>query len=178
KSQADMRAMAQSAAPQLVARLQPFAAKLFAEHRAAGRPIVLATTTPYDMVEPFADLLGFDGVVATRYGVNRKGLDELANLFTGKLQACRDWAERNGVSMDESYAYSDSIYDTPLLSAVAHPVAVNPDPRLMVFARARRWKVMHLDVPAGVAKVPVLGIELQQLGMSFAHPALIPYAKF
>ena len=46
---------------------------MFAEHREAGRPIVLATTTPYDLVKPFADRLGLDDVVATRYGVGDDG---------------------------------------------------------------------------------------------------------
>ncbi len=46
--------------------VQPFADSVFARHRAAGRPLVLATTTPYDLVKPFADRLGLDDVVATR----------------------------------------------------------------------------------------------------------------
>jgi len=58
-------ACGEAVASQLVERVQPFAAGLFAEHRAAGRPVVLATTTPYDLVKPFADLLGLDDVVAT-----------------------------------------------------------------------------------------------------------------
>ena len=73
KMQATVQRAAADVAPQLVAMVQPLAASVFAEHRAAGRPIVLATTTPYDLVKPFADLLGLDGVVATRYGVNADG---------------------------------------------------------------------------------------------------------
>lgn len=73
RSQSTVRAAADDVAARLVGMVQPFATPLFAQHRAAGRPIVLATTTPYDLVKPFADLLGLDAVVATRYGVNADG---------------------------------------------------------------------------------------------------------
>ena len=174
---------AAAVAAQLVERVQPFAARLFAEHRAAGRPIVLATTTPYDLVKPFADLLGLDDVVATRYGVNSDGTYDgtLSGPFVwsaGKLAAVREWAERHGTDMAASYAYSDSVYDTPLLAAVGHPFAVNPDPRLQLLAAARRWPVLHLDVPPGVGKVPVVGLELQRLALAFTKPLFFPYARF
>jgi putative phosphoserine phosphatase/1-acylglycerol-3-phosphate O-acyltransferase len=80
--------------------------------------------------------------------------------------------------MAESYAYSDSVYDTPLLAAVGKPVVVNPDPRMVLMAAARRWPVLHLDVPPGVSKIPVVGLELQRLAMAFTRPALFPYARF
>jgi putative phosphoserine phosphatase/1-acylglycerol-3-phosphate O-acyltransferase len=183
RPQASMRAAAEHAAEHLVSRVQPFAAGLFAEHRAAGRPIVLATTTPYDLVKPFADLLGLDDVVATRYGVNADGTYDgtLAGPFVwsaGKLAAVREWAEQHDVDLAESFAYSDSVYDTPLLAAVGKPFVVNPDPRMMLMAAARRWPVLHLDVPPGVPKIPVIGLELQRLAMAFTRPALFPYARF
>lgn len=178
-----VQAAAATVAQQLVERVQPFAAGLFAEHRAAGRPIVLATTTPYDLVKPFADLLGLDDVVATRYGVNADGTYDgtLAGPFVwsaGKLAAVREWAERHDIDMAVSYAYSDSVYDTPLLAAVGHPHAVNPDPRLQMLATARRWPVLHLDVPPGVGKVPVIGLELQRVALAFTRPMMFPYARF
>ena len=183
RSQVVVQAAATAVASQLVERVQPFAAGLFAEHRAAGRPIVLATTTPYDLVKPFADLLGLDDVVATRYGVNADGTYDgtLAGPFVwsaGKLAAVREWADRHGIDLGTSYAYSDSVYDTPLLAAVGHPYAVNPDPRLQLMAAARRWPVMHLDVPPGVAKVPVVGLEMQKLALAFTRPQFFPYARF
>lgn len=182
-SQEAMRAAAIEAAPELVALVQPFAAALFAEHRAAGRPIVLATTTPFDLVEPFARLLGLDDVIATRYAVDDRGAftGELDGPFVwsqGKLAAVRDWAAAHGVELAGSYAYSDSVFDTPLLAAVGHPVAVNPDPRMVLMAIARRWPIRHLDVPAGVQKVPVLGQELQKVALTFTHPAMFPFARF
>ena len=114
--------------------VQPFAGRLFAEHRAAGRPIVLATTTPYDLVRPLADRLGLDDVVATRYGVDADGtLRRHARTgpfvwAAGKLAAVRAWADEHDVDLKESYAYSDSFYDAPLLSAVGHPDRRQPRP--------------------------------------------------
>jgi putative phosphoserine phosphatase/1-acylglycerol-3-phosphate O-acyltransferase len=144
---------------------------------------VLATTTPYDLVRPFASRLGLDDVIATRYGVAADGtydgtVDGPFVWSTGKLAAVKEWAERHGVDLSASFAYSDSVYDTPLLAAVGNPVVVNPDPRMVLMAAARRWPVLHLDVPKGVMKVPVVGTELQKLLLQLANPLFIPFARF
>ena len=94
------------------------------------------------------------------------------------LAAVRDWAEAAGIDLDESYAYSDSVFDTPLLSAVGHPVVVNPDPSMVVMATLRRWPTRHFDVSPGVFKIPVIGVELQRVLQQFARPQLMPYARF
>ena len=183
-SQAATRAAAAEVAPQLAAMVQPLAAPLFAEHRSAGRKVVLATTTPHDLVQPLAELLGMDDVVATRHRVHDDGLYDgsLDGPFVwsgGKLAAVRAWAEANGVDMAESYAYSDSVFDTPLLAAVGHPFVVNPDPRMAVMAAARRWPVIDLARgDSGLARIPVVNLEIQRLALSFVHPLLFPYAKF
>ncbi len=181
--QSSVVAAAAGVADELCALVQPFAEAAFATHRAAGRPIVLATTSPYDLVKPFADRLGLDDVVATRYGVSPDGtydgtLDGPFVWSAGKLAAITEWADRNGVDLAESYAYSDSVYDTPMLSAVGHPVVVNPDPRMMLVAAARRWPTLNLDVSPGVLKVPVIGLEVQELALRFARPSFYPYARF
>ena len=170
------------AADALAGALQPFARPILDEHKKAGRPLVLATTTPYDLVKPLADALGFDAVVATRYGVQDGVYDgTLDGEFvwgTGKLRAIAEWAMENAIELGESWAYSDSYYDIPMLSAVKHPVVVNPDPRMLLTALVRRWPVVHLDVPAGVPKVPVLNVEPQRALLALARPELIPYARF
>ncbi len=195
RSRAAMQVAATAAADQLIALIQPMAGPLFAEHRAAGRPIVMATTTPYDMVAPLAQLLGLDGVVATKYSVADDGtydgtLDGPFVWSAGKLAAVRTWAEEHGIDLAESYAYSDSIYDTPLLAAVGHPYVVNPDPRMVLMAAARRWPVLDLSGPAPaesdpatrsvstMAKIPVVNMEIQRLALSFTHPLFFPYARF
>jgi putative phosphoserine phosphatase/1-acylglycerol-3-phosphate O-acyltransferase len=181
---------AEGAAQVLADMVQPLAAPLFEEHRAAGRPVVLATTTPYDLVKPLADLLGLDDVVATRYGVNADGtydgtLDGPFVWSTGKLAAVSEWARRHGVDLAQSFAYSDSVYDTPLLAAVGNPFVVNPDPRMVLMAAARRWPTLDLSRPvesvthgvASLAKVPVVNLEIQKLALSFVHPLFFPYAR-
>src|SRR5690606_19699262 len=135
--------VAEAAADELVAAVQPYALEVIRQHRDAGRPVVLATTTPYDLVKPFAARLGLDDVVATRYGVADDGTYDgtLVGPFVwsaGKLDAVRAWADEHGCTLADSYAYSDSVYDSPLLGAVGHPIVVNPDPRLVVLAAARR----------------------------------------
>jgi putative phosphoserine phosphatase/1-acylglycerol-3-phosphate O-acyltransferase len=142
---------------------------------------VLATTSPYDLVAPLAHHLGFDDVVATRYGTDDEGryTGRIEGEFvwgTGKRGAVERWAAAHDVDVAASWAYSDSVYDLPLLSAVAHPHAVNPDPRLWLVAVARRWPVLWLDVPPGVPKV--LGREPFRLLMPALRPELFPYARF
>ncbi len=184
KSREAVQMAAAIAAERLLEMVQPMAAALFEEHRAAGRPVVLATTTPHDMVKPLADLLGLDGVIATQYGFDEDGTynGTLVGPFVwsaGKLAAVRTWADEHGVDLAHSYAYSDSYYDTPLLSAVGHPFVVNPDPRMAVMAAARRWPTIDLSARGGgVAKIPVVNLEIQRLALSFTHPLFFPYAKF
>ena len=176
-------AAALAAAESIAAVVHPFALALIEQHHAAGRPVVLATTTPHHLIKPLADKLGFDHVIATRYSINEEGRFDgsISGNFVwsrGKLAAVKEWAAREDVDLAESFAYSDSIYDLPLLSAVGSPAAVNPDPRLTVYAVARGWPIVHFDVSPGVLKVPVLGIELQRLLFLASPPLLTPYARF
>ncbi|HMC43261.1 MAG TPA: HAD-IB family hydrolase [Acidimicrobiales bacterium] len=175
-----VREAGEAAAEKLERLVTPYARPLLAEHRHQGRPTVLATTTPHDLVRPLAERLGFDDVVATRYAeYDGRYTGQLAGEFVwamGKLAAVRRWANAHDVDLSESFAYSDSLYDVPLLSAVGHPHAVNPDPRLRAVAALRRWPVLHLDVPPGVPKL--FGLEPSDLVRAMARPQLIPYARF
>lgn len=172
---------AEDAAERLDVLVAPYARPLLEEHRQAGRPVVLATTTPRDLVEAFARRMGFDDIVATRYAEDDDGhyTGGLAGGFVwglGKLAAVREWAREHDIDLSASYAYSDSVFDTPLLSAVGLPHAVNPDPRLLAYALVRRWPVLWLDVPPGVPKL--LGLEPFDLVRLAARPALFPYTRF
>lgn len=182
---AQMAEAAQLAADRLERDVQPYVRRLLDSHRDAGRRLVLATTTPDCLVRPLAERLGFDDVVATRWsskadrhGVQRYdgGIDGGFVWSFGKLAAVRRWAAEAGVDMASSWAYSDSIYDLPLLEAVGTPVAVNPDYRLVAAATLQRWPVLHLDAPAGVPKL--LGVEPMDL-IRMLNPRLAyPYARF
>ena len=182
-------ALARVAAPasrgKAVSEIAPFARHLLDGHRDAGRPLVLATTTPSDLVWPLAEKLGFDDVVATRYaskedayGVRRYTgrLDGQFCWSVGKLLAVRRWAGDHDVDLKSSYAYSDSVYDLPLLGAVGHPTVVNPDYRLLPAAILRRWPIVHLDAPAGVPKL--FGVELLDLVRLLFPRSAFPYARF
>ena len=181
---AKVQAAATDAADVLVGMIQPFAKDLFAEHRAAGRQLVLATTTPYDMVKPLADALG----LRRRRGhpVRRERRRHLRRhhrrpVRVGHRQAGSGagLGERNGVDLAESWVYSDSVYDTPLLSAVGHPVVVNPDPRMVFVAMARRWP-RRPPRRAAVAcpSCPSSTSSRSRWRMAFARPELVPYARF
>jgi putative phosphoserine phosphatase / 1-acylglycerol-3-phosphate O-acyltransferase len=170
----------QMAAPELAALVQPYAPAVLAEHRAEGRTLVLATTTPVDLITPFAELMGFDHLVATQYA-HRHGhyTGGIAGPFvwsTGKRDAVQRFATEHGVDLRRSYAYSDSVFDLPLLQSVGHPHVVNPDRRLRMVATLRRWPFEHWDRPAGVPKV--LGFEPYHLLRPVIRPELFPYARF
>jgi putative phosphoserine phosphatase/1-acylglycerol-3-phosphate O-acyltransferase len=166
------------AADVLVDEVQPFARVLIRQHQDEGRRVVLATTTPEHLVRPLAQRLGVDDVIATRY--ERRGKEFAGTIDgefvwgKGKYRAVRAWADEHDVDLGDSYAYSDSYYDVPLLSAVGHPVVVRPDPRMRLQAVARRWPVITLDAPPGVPKL--FGVEPQRAIMPLARPELVLYA--
>lgn len=173
-------AAAERAAEPLRDSVLPYADQLIERHRRAGRPLVLATTTPIDLIRPFAELVGFDDVLATRYGQRAGHYDgTIDGEFVwgkGKAREVAKWANRNERDLDASYAYSDSYYDIPLLSMVGYPRAVNPDPRLLGVATLRRWPVVHFDVPSGVPKFA--GLEPQRALLLLAQPQLFPWVRF
>jgi len=170
---------ADAAADDLMEALQPYAAGLIEEQRAAGRRVVMATTSPEPLGTPFANALGFDGVVATRWAAqdgNYVGAVDGPFVWgRAKLEQVKVWAATEGADLKASSAYSDSYYDAPLLAAVAEPVAVNPDARLAGLANLRGWPVRYLDVPAGVVKIG--GRELQEWMRPMQRQAFLPNAR-
>ncbi len=182
QKRADVQHAGELAAELLVPMVCAYAAPIIESHRQEGRPVVLATTSPYDLVAPFARQLGLDDVIATRYGTDADGfydgtIDGHFVWGPGKLSAAQEWSDANGVDLEGSWAYSDSFYDIPLLSAVAHPRVVNPDPRMFALATLRRWPIRYLDKPEGVPKL--LGmVEPLEAVLQFARPELVPYARF
>ena len=92
-----------------------------AAHRAEGRPLVLATTSPHDLVDPLAEALGFDDVIATRYEeIDGRYTGRLVGRFVwgmGKRDAAREWAAEHGIDLADCHAYSDSVFDVPAAAA-------------------------------------------------------------
>jgi putative phosphoserine phosphatase/1-acylglycerol-3-phosphate O-acyltransferase len=163
------------AAEDLADLVPPKAKAAIAEHRAAGRTLVMATTSPHALVEPLARRLGFDDVIATRWasdGEAYTGRTEGPFVWGGsKADAVAAWADAGDVDLRASWAYSDSYFDSPLLALVGNPVAVNPDLQLRITAALRGWPVVHFDKADGVIKIG--GRELQEWGRPFVRPELL-----
>jgi HAD superfamily hydrolase (TIGR01490 family) len=126
------------------------AVALFDEHRAAGRDVVIVSSSGEEVVGPIGDMLGVDHVVATRMVVeDGRYTGEIAFYAygEGKAEAIRGLAEERGYDLAESYAYSDSATDLPMLEAVGHPTAVNPDRALRRVATERGWPVREFRRP-------------------------------
>jgi putative phosphoserine phosphatase/1-acylglycerol-3-phosphate O-acyltransferase len=179
--QEQVQAAGQAAVADLTSMVAPFAPQHLAAFREAGHKLVLSTTTPVDMIRPFAEAMGFDDVIATTYETDADGrytgrLYEGFVWGTGKLKAVRAWADDAGMDLADCHACSDSVFDTPLLSSVGFPHVVNPDPSLTVIATARRWPVEHWDRPPGVPSV--VGLEPYHMLRPFVRPSSFPYARF
>jgi HAD superfamily hydrolase (TIGR01490 family) len=119
-------------------------------HQDGGRPTFIVSAAGNGVVEQLAHVLGMDGGIGTRYEVDEGGsftgrLDGPFVYGEGKVTAMEEFAERHGIELAESYAYSDSLSDLPMLRAVGNPVAVNPDPPLAAIAREEGWQVLRFE---------------------------------
>jgi len=126
------------------------AAALIDEHLAAGRDVVVVSASGDEIVRPIGELLGATEVIGTRMVVaDGRYTGQVAFYAAGahKVAAVRELAEARGYDLAESYAYSDSISDAPLLSAVGHPTAVNPDRALRRVAVERGWPMLEFRHP-------------------------------
>lgn len=135
------------------------AVSLIEEHGLAGRDIVIVSTSGADVVEPIGELLGADTVVATQMEiVDGKYTGEISYYAYGeqKAVAIRELAEQHGYDLAQCYAYSDSITDVPMLEAVGHPHAVNPDRDLRKVATERGWPILVFSRPVALRpRVPL-----------------------
>ncbi|WPL15155.1 Phosphoserine phosphatase [Thiorhodovibrio winogradskyi] len=126
----------------------PEARALIEKHRDAGDRLLIITATNRFVTEPIAERLGIADLIATdpefldgRYTGRVAGTPAFQQ---GKVERLHQWLREQGLTLAESHFYSDSINDLPLLSAVSHPVAVNPDLQLAAIAHDRGWPILSL----------------------------------
>ncbi len=127
------------------------ALELIDHHLAEGDEVWLVSMAPSEIVEPFAELLGITGAIASRANFDDEG------KFTGEMEffaqgenkavAMRELAQERGIDLSDSYAYSDSETDIPMLEAVGHAYAVNPDRTLTKLAHDNEWPILGFSHP-------------------------------
>ena len=126
----------------------PKALELLASHRAAGDKLVIITATNRFVTGPIAERLGVETLLATECEMQDGRYTgrsfDVPCFREGKVTRLNRWLEENGLSLEDSYFYSDSMNDLPLLEQVTHPVVVNPDPNLHEEAKRRGWKEISL----------------------------------
>jgi HAD superfamily hydrolase (TIGR01490 family) len=130
------------------------AVTLIEEHHLAGRDVVIVSSSGAEVVEPIGEMLGADKVLATRMVVDDEGRYDgtiESYVYGGeKAGAITALAESEDYDLSRSYAYSDSITDLPMLEAVGHPYAVNPDRALRRVAAERGWPVLVFSRPVAL----------------------------
>ncbi len=142
----DLVALNAEVLPKLLAKVRPEARRLLDLHRHAGRNTYIVSAAPVELVEPLAHSLGMTAGIGTRSEiVDGVYTGRLAGPFCygpGKVTAMEEIARWDGLDLSQCYAYSDSASDLPMLEAVGHPVAVNPDSKLERRARDHGWPIV------------------------------------
>jgi HAD superfamily hydrolase (TIGR01490 family) len=129
------------------------AVSLIEEHHLAGRDVIIVSASGAEVVEPIGELLGADGVVATRMEIRDgryTGNIDYYAYGANKASALQRLAEEHQYDLSRSYAYSDSVTDIHMLEVVGHPYAVNPDRDLRKEAVARGWPVLVFTRPVAL----------------------------
>lgn len=129
------------------------AVSLIEEHHLAGREVVIVSASGAEVVEPIGTMLGADRVIATQMEIvdgKYTGEIDFYAYADNKAAAMRELADRKGWDLDRCFAYSDSSTDVPMLEAVGHPYAVNPDKELRKVAESHGWPVLVFNRPVAL----------------------------
>jgi HAD superfamily hydrolase (TIGR01490 family) len=144
-----MQRLAPAVLAGVLPRLYPEMLEIAYAHQDEGRPIFICTAASQEMADLMALVLTFDGAVGSAIEVvDGRYTGREGGAFTyreGKATAIRELAEREGIDLERSYAYTDSESDLPMLELVGHPVAVNPDADLGRIASERGWEILRFD---------------------------------
>ncbi|HON38683.1 MAG: HAD family hydrolase [Desulfomonilia bacterium] len=122
------------------------AAELILSHRDRGHRVAVISNSPRFFVKPVADALSITDMICTEVeakdGVLTGRLVKPLCYGEGKRVYAIRWAGLNGIDLSQSYFYTDSFFDIPLMKTVGHPVATNPDMRLRRAALAYGWPIL------------------------------------
>lgn len=151
REESALRSVAQDAMQEVITPyIYAEARALIEEHKEHGRHVAIVTASPSVLVEPIAMELGVDHIVATE-------LEVVDGRFTGsvvhfnkgqaKVDKIKDLAQAEGYNLEDSFAYSDSFTDLPMLQLVGHPHAVNPDRPLRKYALENDWPLNRFERP-------------------------------
>lgn len=127
--------------------LEP-AQQLIDKHKDRGDTLLVITATNRFVTEPIVRLYGIENLLATAPefidGRYTGGFNGIPCFQEGKVKLLEAWLKDSTETMQDSWFYSDSHNDLPLLKLVDHPVAVNPDEKLAEFAEAANWPIISL----------------------------------
>ncbi|WP_096453944.1 HAD family hydrolase [Corynebacterium suranareeae] len=133
------------------------ARELIEHHQELGHDVIIISASVKELVEPIAKELGVSKTVTTI-------LEAQDGMYTGevlfyckgeaKAQSMVDLAKSNGYDLSQSFAYSDSFTDLPMLEMVGNPTAVNPDRALKKIALERGWKILSFKNPEPLFQMP------------------------
>jgi HAD superfamily hydrolase (TIGR01490 family) len=145
----DLERLAPDVLAGILPRVYPQMLEVAYAHQDSGRPVYICTAASQEVADLLGTVLRFDGGIGTRSEiVDGYYTGRQAGPFTyreGKAEAIRQLAAAEGFDLGDSWAYSDSESDLPMLRAVGHPVAVNPDPPLAKVARQEGWEIMRFE---------------------------------
>lgn len=127
---------------------------LIDEHVRRGRRVFVVSAGLEEIVRPIAEHVGVGEVIATRVKTDLQGRYlpevEVYAMGPGKADLIRAVADRDGIDLEGSYAYSDSATDLPMLEAVGNPVPVNPERELRKVAEERDWPILEFQRPVSL----------------------------
>lgn len=151
-------------------------------HKQHNRLIYLVSASPIEILAPLGNYLNVDGVIGSKSKIDSNGYYtgemEFYSYGPYKVDAMHELADQLDLSLEDSYAYSDSYTDIPMLEAVGHPVAVNPDKVLTKRAKEKGWEMLTFSKPVHVKKdrTRAIGTRHQTLAAGAAAVAVASIA--
>lgn len=127
--------------------LQP-AQELVDKHRNQGDTLLVITATNRFVTEKIVEIYGIENLLATtpefKHGRYTGEIVDVPCFQAGKVKILQDWLTTSAETLENSYFYSDSANDLPLLKQVTYPIAVDPDTKLRAVAEQSNWKIISL----------------------------------